>query len=179
MFPRYNVTRHLEWTIWMIFKERTDFLHMGKESTSQWLRDKSLRRLFSTDVWGGAFKILTPQPDYPAFVVLWITKLFKEQFSIVLQTVQCLQGGMVQRVYVLCVLNHFSHVWLCATSWTAIHQAPLSMGFSKQEYWRGLPCPAPGDLPNPGTEPTFLMSNLHWQVDSLPLTPGTLTKTTP
>ena len=36
-----------------------------------------------------------------------------------------------------------------ATSWTAAHQAPLSMGFSRQEYWSGLPCPPQGDLPNP------------------------------
>ena len=39
------------------------------------------------------------------------------------------------------------------TPWTVARQAPLSMGFSKQEYWRGLPCPSPADLPNPGTEP--------------------------
>ena len=37
-------------------------------------------------------------------------------------------------------------------------QAPLSMGFSKQEYWNGLPCPPPGDLPDPGIKPTSLMS---------------------
>ena len=47
-------------------------------------------------------------------------------------------------------LGRFSHVQLFATPWTASHQAPLSVGFSKQEYWRGLPCPPPGDLPNPG-----------------------------
>ena len=47
-----------------------------------------------------------------------------------------------------------SYVWLFATPWTvAAHQAPLSMGFSRQEYWSGLPCPPPGDLPNPGMEP--------------------------
>ena len=40
--------------------------------------------------------------------------------------------------------------------WTAAHQAPLSMGFSRQEYWRGLPCPPPGDLPNPGIKPLSL-----------------------
>ena len=40
-----------------------------------------------------------------------------------------------------------------ATPWTVAHQAPLSMGFSRQEYWRRLPCPAPGDLPHPGNEP--------------------------
>ena len=41
---------------------------------------------------------------------------------------------------------------------TVAHQAPLSMGFSRQEYWSGLLCPPPGDLPNPGIEPVSLMS---------------------
>jgi len=40
-----------------------------------------------------------------------------------------------------------------ATPWTVAHQAPLSMEFSRQEYWSGLPCPSPGDLPNPGIKP--------------------------
>ena len=48
------------------------------------------------------------------------------------------------------------------------HQAPLSMGFSREEYWSGLSCPSPGDLPNPGIEPASVVS-LCWQVDSLPL----------
>ena len=39
------------------------------------------------------------------------------------------------------------------TAWTVVHQAPLSMGVSRQEYWSGLPFPAPGDLPDPGVEP--------------------------
>ena len=38
------------------------------------------------------------------------------------------------------------------TPWTVAHQAPLSMGFSRQEYWSGLPCPSPEDLPDPGIE---------------------------
>ena len=42
--------------------------------------------------------------------------------------------------------------------WTVAHQAPLSMGFSRQEYWIGLPCLPPGDLPDPGIEPMTLMS---------------------
>ena len=46
---------------------------------------------------------------------------------------------------------------LCAP-WTVAHQAPLSMGFSRQGCWNGLPCPSPGDLPNPVTEPTCLTS---------------------
>ena len=52
----------------------------------------------------------------------------------------------------------FSHVQLCATLWTVAHQAPLSMGFSRKEYWSRLPCSPPGNLPNPGIEPTSLMS---------------------
>ena len=43
-----------------------------------------------------------------------------------------------------------SCVQLCVTSWTVTHQAPLSMGFSRQEYWSRLPSPSPGDLPDPG-----------------------------
>ena len=45
-----------------------------------------------------------------------------------------------------------------AIEWTVAHQAPLSMGFSRQEYWSRLPCPAPEDLPDPGMEPISLMS---------------------
>ena len=48
-----------------------------------------------------------------------------------------------------CVLRCFSHVRLFANLWTTAHQTPLSMGFSKQRYSSGLPCPPPGDLPNP------------------------------
>ena len=48
-----------------------------------------------------------------------------------------------------CVLSHFSCVWLFATLWTVACQAPLSTGFSRQEYWSGLPWPPPGDLPDP------------------------------
>ena len=47
----------------------------------------------------------------------------------------------------------FSHVWLFATLWPVACQAPLSMGFSRQEYWSGLPCPPPGDLPQPQIKP--------------------------
>ena len=48
--------------------------------------------------------------------------------------------------------NSLSHAWLFATLWIVAHQAPLSMGFSRQEYWSGLPFPSPGNLPNPGIE---------------------------
>ena len=51
------------------------------------------------------------------------------------------------------------------TLWTVARQALLSMGFPRQEYWSGFPCPPPGDIPNPGIELVFLA----WQADSLPL----------
>ena len=47
-----------------------------------------------------------------------------------------------------------SHVWLFATPLTVARQAPLSVGFPRQECWSGLPFPSPGDLPDPGIEPT-------------------------
>ena len=46
-----------------------------------------------------------------------------------------------------------SHIWLFVTPWPVAYQGPLSMGFSRQEYWSGLPFPSPGDLLNPGVEP--------------------------
>ena len=64
----------------------------------------------------------------------------------------------------LCVLGCFSRVRLFATLWTVARQAPLSMGFSRQEYWSGLPCPPPGDPPNPGTEPASPASPVGWVV---------------
>ena len=46
-----------------------------------------------------------------------------------------------------------SSIQLFATPWTSTHQAPLSMGFPRKEYWSGFPFPIPGDLPDPGVEP--------------------------
>ena len=50
-------------------------------------------------------------------------------------------------------VKSLSRVWLLVTPWTAAHQAPPSVGFSRQEYWNGVPLPSPGNLPNPGIEP--------------------------
>ena len=57
-----------------------------------------------------------------------------------------------------CGLSRFSHVQLCVTLRTVAHQAPLSVGFSRQEHYSGLPCPPPGDHLDPGIEPASLMS---------------------
>ena len=66
------------------------------------------------------------------------------------------------------VLSPFDRVRLYATLWTVAHQAPLSMGFSRQEHWCRLPCPPPGDLPDPGIKPLSPASPAL-QADSLPL----------
>ena len=58
----------------------------------------------------------------------------------------------------VCILSRFSCVRLFVTLWTVALQAPLSMGFCRQEFWSGMPCPPPGDLSEPGIEPVSLMS---------------------
>ena len=57
-----------------------------------------------------------------------------------------------------CMLSCFSCVRLCAALWLIARQAPLSMGFSRQEHWSGLSCPPPEGLPDPGIKPTSLRS---------------------
>ena len=64
-----------------------------------------------------------------------------------------------------------SHIRLFATPWTVAHQAPLSTGFPRQEYWSGLPFPFPGDLPDPGIE-LVPPASLVLQADSLPFEPS-------
>ena len=64
-------------------------------------------------------------------------------------------AGMCMYTY---VPSHFSCVWLFVTLRTVACQAPLSMGFSREEYWSGFPCPSPGELPDPGIKPASLMS---------------------
>ena len=76
------------------------------------------------------------------------------------------------------VLSHFSRVQLFATQWTVAHQAPLSMGFSRQEHWSGLPCPPPGDLSIPWMETAsplspalaggFITTNATWEAQDSP-----------
>ena len=55
-------------------------------------------------------------------------------------------------------VSRFRSIWLSVTLWTVTHQAPLSVRFSRQEYWTRLPWPPPGDLPNPGIKPASLTS---------------------
>ena len=72
------------------------------------------------------------------------------------------------------VLSHFSCVRLFVTPWTVAHQIPLSIGLCKQEYWSGLSFPSPGDLPEPGIEPSspalaggFFTTSTIWEAPYL------------
>ena len=69
-----------------------------------------------------------------------------------------LSGICFKRLSLL--LSRFSRVPLFATLWIVVHQTSLSMGFSRQKYWRGLPCPPPGDLRNPGIKLLSLISSV-------------------
>ena len=86
-------------------------------------------------------------------------------FSLLLASLACPLPGPSLQPALLLHAQSLSHVQLFATQWTIPHQAPLSMGFPRQEYWSGLPFPSPGDLPNPRIGP---MSPV-WQMSSLPL----------
>lgn len=90
-----------------------------------------------------------------AFFPLCAKKSHKGSSSVV----TCLLWGlfpwkMISHYLCFCVhvLSHFSHVWLFVTLWTVVYQAPLSTGFSRQGYWSELPCPPPGDCPDPGNQ---------------------------
>ena len=74
-------------------------------------------------------------------------------------------GEVTESQHILVVVQSLGRIQLFVTPWTVAHQAPLSIGFSRQAYWSGLPFPSPGDLPNPGVEPR----SPALQSDSLPL----------
>ena len=103
--------------------------------------------------------------NFPQFVVIHTVKGFQvinETEVDVFLEVPAL--SVIQRV---CMISHFSRVQLFVTPWTVARQAPLSVDFSRQEYWGGLPFHSPGYLPNPGIIPRFPAL----QVDSLPPEP--------
>ena len=82
----------------------------------------------------------------------WTTKNNKSLENIILRIYNIVKLPFEPMYNHLCAYS-LCCVWLCATLWTTVCQAPLSMGFSRQEHWSGLPCPPPGDLPNPGIKP--------------------------
>ena len=66
--------------------------------------------------------------------------------------------AVTMKFWYMCHAQCFSRIQLFVIPWTVVHLTPLSMGFSRQKYWSGLPFPSPGDLSNPGTEPKSLVS---------------------
>ena len=96
----------------------------------------------------------------------WLVRKISQQFSQRYKNFSSCQQWMQSNFHSVltqlgkCVLNH-----VFASPWTVAHQVPLFMGFSRQEYWSGLPFPSPGHLLDSGIEPKFPA----WQVDSLPL----------
>ena len=86
------------------------------------------------------------------FESLWVQKVFPAHGRLEYLREEIQSGTCV-------IISRFSQVLLCGTLWTAACQAPLPIGFSRQEYWSGLPCPLPGDPPNPGIRPSSLTSS--------------------
>ena len=108
---------------------------------------------------------------------LKITTCHNEDSTVKIKNTNEAPGRCYKDIFILqaicmcaCGLSHFSCVQLCATLWTVACQTPLSMRFSRQEYWSGLPCPPPGHLPNSGIEPTPLAA-LTWAGGFLSLVP--------
>ena len=116
----------------------------------------------------GAAKSWTWLSDWTTTITQSIFAFNRKQFSSFcdLREKSLLIGDRF--VLLACMFSYFSCVWLFVTPWTIACQAPLSMELSRQEYWNGLPCPPPGDLPDAGFEPESPMSPAL-QGDTLPL----------
>ena len=106
-------------------------------------------------VYSAAIKFLHPWMEFCSFfgyniVSLWVTNssLSLEKFLVYLFVHE-----QTNYIYVYVKVKWLSRVWLFATPWAVAYQVPPSTGFSRQEYWSGLPFPSPGDLANPGIEP--------------------------
>ena len=83
------------------------------------------------------------------YTPLWIPALCQLYFYIINHSITCILSNVH-----MCLLSRFSRVWLFVTPWTIAFQAPLSLEFSSQEYWGGLSCPPPGDLPDSRIKPS-------------------------
>ena len=112
------------------------------------------------------FPPFLPEKSHPYFFLYWRPSLLDHFLTIwntcfriffYLTTILLRYNWHANCIHIR-VLSHFSHVQLCATLWTVTYQAPLSMGFSRQEYWSGLPCPPSGDLHDSEIKPTSLTS---------------------
>ena len=103
----------------------------------------------------GIFKYLKSLKTSQSFC---LCQLYRSVFPILEIKTKNILKASIHKHTLWCSDAQSCPVQLFATLWTVAHQAPLSMEFSRQEYWSGLPFPPPGDLPNPRIEPMFLMS---------------------
>ena len=120
-------------------------------------------------------QLLTPYPTSPKtlpYLRAIRTGIYQFQENHVISldfTCPCISAQPILKSHCpVCILSRFNSARLFVIYWTVARQAPLSMGFSRQEYCNGLPCPPPGDLTNPGIEPRSPVVPAL-QVDSLPL----------
>ena len=106
------------------------------------------------DVWAFVYKMYRSVPSTSN-----VQNTFQSFLRVCLLVVILSLAWIKFPFFFLCMLNPYteSHVWLFVTLWIVAHQAPLSVGFSRQEYWSGLPFPPPGDLPNTGIKAAWLM----------------------
>ena len=139
----------IPWTVWS----------MGVTKSQTQLSDFYIRLQVDHPVFPPTFR----SNDNPQCVDDTHDPLLSCSLLLMLNKVQNISTGW------LCMLIRFSHVWLSATLWTVACQALRSMGFSRQEYWNGLPCPPLGNLPTQGSNP-YLLCLLLWQTGSLTLT---------
>ena len=96
--------------------------------------------------------LLSPSPFSSMFPSI---RVFSNELAMHIKWPKCLSFSFSIS---LGMLSHFSHVWFFRTPCTVVYKALFSIGFSWKEYWRGLPCPPPGNLPDPGAEPTSPVS---------------------
>ena len=112
---------------------------------------RTISRTLETPFATSSSNFLLPTQKKKVLIIYYVS------FMVFLKILLYINFVFLEYIYV-CVYT-CSVTKLCptlATPWTVAHQAPLSMGFSRQEYWSGLPCPLPVDLPNPGIELTSM-----------------------
>ena len=117
-----------------------------------WFHEKKFENLVTHCLWKNSLSFprfqLKKSFNYIVQPLLWVLLLFWGDLKGRKRT-----DKWTPTMCCVCVLNHFSCVRLFATLWTVAHQGPLSTGFSRQEYWRGLLCPPPGDLHDSDIKP--------------------------
>ena len=106
--------------------------------------------------WSFSFSII-PSNKYSGLII------FRIDCSDLLAVQETLKSLLL---LLLLLLSRFSRVWLCATPWTAVYQAPPYMGFSRQQYWNGVPLPS---SLGPGIKANWKWSNKRWQEWTLTL----------